>query len=193
VAERPVRGVPGIPGARLPAAVEEEQAPVGGRWTHPGRSLSPVPGTDPRLLPAIEREVRKHGDELRMPPESAPPPPSATPLYVQRPAHVPWWHREDGVAKVLGALGALIAGTVIALGTYRATAPAPPPPKQGDIECPPFSEGDAPRGALCHRLHALEGMVGKLQAEEHARKAAAERERKMLEQEPQLIKPKAGQ
>jgi hypothetical protein len=124
---------------------------------------------------------------------NSPPPGSvASPISVNRAPHVPWFLREDGVAKVLGAVGVLVGVVFGAFTTYRATQPAPPPPPPpADIRCPPFVDSEAPRGSLCLKLYQLEGALGTLQAERDSRRAEDERQRKMLTQEqPKLMKPK---
>jgi hypothetical protein len=90
------------------------------------------------------------------------------------------------VVKVLGAIAALIAGTLAALATYRATRPAPPPAT--DILCPQFGDRNVPRGALCTRIDGLEQGLGALQAIDQARRAESDRQRKLRVQEPPSIK-----
>lgn len=160
----------------------------------PAPGSAPMPDERPSLRPApwddttdaaIAAEAmgfRVHRNRPSEAPATAPTP-RVPPIVVAAPPRPqPWWEREDGVAKVLGALGALIAGVFTALQLYRASAPPPPPP--GDIKCPPFADEDAPRGALCTELYSLQKAIGALQADRDSRRAREDREKKMLEQEP---------
>jgi hypothetical protein len=151
------------------------------------RSVSPIPWDD---SPAARREAERQGDRVVEAPRSIPPPSAtATPLVVSRTGPLPWWEREEGVVKVLAGIGALITGVLIALGTYRATAPAPPPPPPPpDITCPKADDEKTPRGALCWRLHWAEEALGDVQARLNSMRAEREREKKMLAQEPPTLK-----
>lgn len=95
------------------------------------------------------------------------------------------------VLKLLAALGigggSLLGGGKFLLDLVR--GPEAPPAPPADIRCPPFEQDKAPRGALCSRIHDLEGWVGELQSVEHARRKEAEREKKMLGQKPPTLKP----
>lgn len=169
-----------------PRVVATESPPRG--QPAPRQKVSPAYGTPATVIPALRREVERQGGELVDVPVSTPAPSAvATPLQVSRPRIPPWWEREEAVAKVIGAL---VAGAITLGGAgliARGSGDAPPPVKQGDIECPAFADAKSPRGALCNRIHELEGMVGALQAVEHARRAAEEREKKMLGQDPPTI------
>jgi hypothetical protein len=186
------------PPSRQDARSEATDTPIGPLGARPGsrsqgqrepRSMSPALGTPESVIPQLRAAVEQQGDRLERVPESPVSSyPAATPLVVNRPRQPPWWEREDAVIKVIGAVvaGALALGGA---GLLARGSGEPAPVKQGDIECPAFGDDKTPRGALCTRIHELEGMLGRLQAIENSRTAAAEREKKMLGQEPPKLKP----
>lgn len=120
------------------------------------RSMSPAPWDPLRSSKQLKDAVESQGDRLVRAPESTPLPAAAP--------RIRWYETAEGVVNVVTgaskALGALIGGTLVALGTYRATAPAPPAPPPVEFSCPHWAdwtpEDDAKRGPLCQRIHRLE-------------------------------------
>lgn len=170
-----------------PEGVPAESSP---RGRPEPRVHTPPSFESPAVQARAKRVIEAQGDRVEPAPVSvASSYPTATPLVVHRHRPPPWWEQGEMVLKVIGAV---VAG-LLALGGAGLLARGsdePAPVKQGDIECPAFGDEKTPRGALCTRLGELEGMVGALQAEARSRKAAEEREKKMLGQEPPTLKPR---
>ncbi|HEY3498182.1 MAG TPA: hypothetical protein VGK73_25965 [Polyangiaceae bacterium] len=117
------------------------------------RSVTPPEFESPAVVEAARKVIEGQGDRMVAPPTSTPLPPAPRPLR--------WYETAEGVVNVVTgtckAVGALVTGVLVALATYRATAPAPPPVvAPPEVTCPHWTDEEAKRGPLCQRVHELE-------------------------------------
>jgi hypothetical protein len=122
------RQLPELPALEPPKA---DQTPVS------GQSWVTTPGASEEEVRALEQVASTRGARIVKPVPSTPPPKSVYEEASRPFRQLRWWEREDGVAKVLGAIGALSVTIGGVYATVRATAPKVEPATIL-VACPPL-------------------------------------------------------